>query len=90
MMTVNAATGQRVASEVETAHHFDPALKQDIARALGDATALELKLNADGNDEDAERLHEARHALESAHEQGDETEARQAVEAIEDLIYELE
>ncbi|MBA3440111.1 MAG: Hsp70 family protein [Pyrinomonadaceae bacterium] len=90
MMTVNAATGKRAASEVETKHHFDPALEQDVARSLKEATTLELELEADGNREDAERLRGARHALEEAHEQGGEKQVREAVEAIEDLIYDLE
>ncbi|MDQ3258211.1 MAG: Hsp70 family protein [Acidobacteriota bacterium] len=89
MMTVNAATGKQAASYVETQHHFDLALEQEIARTLEEATALELKLKTDGNDEDAERLREARHTLEESHQQGDENQARQAVEAIEDLIYDL-
>lgn len=90
MMTVNAATGKRAASYVEPQHHFDPALEQEIARALDETTTLELKLETDGNSEDAERLREARHTLEEAHGQGDEKQARDAVEAIEDLIYDLE
>ncbi len=89
MMTVNAATGKRAASYVETQHHFDLALEQEIARTLEEATTLELKLKTDDNSEDAELLREARHTLEEAHQQGDENQARQAVAAIEDLIYDL-
>jgi molecular chaperone DnaK len=89
-MTVSAAGGQRVASEPEMERHFEPALEREIARALNDGARVELRLDSDGQTEAATRLRQARHTLEAAHAQGDETRAREALDALDELIYDLE
>ena len=90
VMTVNTTAAKRAASEPEQKKHFEPALERDIARALEDAARIELRLEADGKSKEAARLRKARHALEEAHEQGQEKRVRKALDALEDLLYEME
>jgi hypothetical protein len=70
--------------------HFEPALEREIARALNDGARVELRLESDGQAVEATRLRQARHTLEAAHAQGDETRAREALDALDELIYDLE
>jgi molecular chaperone DnaK len=89
-MTVSASGSRRAASEPETASHFEPALEREIARALNDAARVELRLEVERQTKGATQLREARHALEAAHAQGDEARAREALDALDELIYDLE
>ncbi len=89
VITVNTAAAKRVASKPEQKKHFEPPLERDIARALEDAARLELQLEADGKNKGATRLRKARHALEEAHERGTEKPVRKALDALEDLLYEM-
>ena len=89
VITVNTAAAKRMASKPEQKKHFEPSLERDIARALEDAARLELQLEADGKNKDATRLRKARHALEEAHERGNEKPVRKALDALEDLLYEM-
>ncbi|MDQ3684835.1 MAG: Hsp70 family protein [Acidobacteriota bacterium] len=90
VITVNTTAAQRAASEPEQQKHFAPALERDIARALEEAAKIELQQEADGNNTEAARLREARHALEAAHAEGHEKRARKALDALEELLYEME
>ncbi len=90
MLTVSTTAGKRASSEPERKAHFEPALERDIMRALEDATRLELQLAAEGRREETARLREARHALEKAREQGVEKWARKALDAMGDVLYDLE
>jgi len=87
--TVSTTAIKRAASEPERRQHFHPALERDIARALDEATRLELKLDASGKAKDAEKLRKARHALEEAHNQADIKQVRKTLDALDDLLYDL-
>ena len=88
-MTVATAGGKRAASEPEAKSHFEPSLERDLARGLDDAARLELQLESEGRTKDAAKLRKARHTLESAREQGDEAKLRRALDALDELIYDL-
>jgi molecular chaperone DnaK len=90
VLTVNTAAGKRAASEPETRVHFEPALEREIARALDEAARLELRLESEGQTTEGARLRQARHALEAAHEQGDEQQVQTALDTLDDLVYDLE
>jgi molecular chaperone DnaK len=90
MITVSSRTAKRATSEPERKRHFDPALERDVAKALEDAARMGLHLEADGEKKKAQKLHKARHALEQAYGQGTEKNVRKQLEALEDVIYELE
>jgi len=81
-MTVSTSGGQRLASEPETKRHFEPALEREIRQALDDAARLELQLDSDGRAQEAAQLRKARHALEEAHQQGDEKQVRRALDTL--------
>ena len=89
-MTVATAGGKRAASEPEAKSHFEPSLERDLARGLDDAARLELQLESEGRTKDAAKLRKARHTVEGAREQGDETKLRRALDALDELIYDLE
>jgi hypothetical protein len=90
VMTVSTTATKRAASEPEQKRHFAPSLESDVSQNLDDAARLEIRLESDGRTQDAERVRKARSALERAHDEGDEKRARQVLEEIEDLIYDLE
>ena len=90
VMTVSTTATKRAASEPEQKRHFAPSLESDVSQNLDDAARLEIRLESDGRTQDAERVRKVRSALERAHDEGDEKRARQLLEEIEDLIYDLE
>ena len=89
-LTVNAMTAKRSSAEPEIRHRFDPKTERDVKRALESATGLELRLKADGKNKDAERLSQARHALEAAFKGDDEKQVMNALNELDDVLYDLE
>ncbi len=89
-LTVSAATAKRSSAEPEIRHRFDPKTERDVKRALDSATAMELRLKADGKTKDAERLNQARHALEAAFKGDDEKQVMNALNGLDDVLYDLE
>jgi molecular chaperone DnaK len=90
VMSVNALTGKRAASEPEAKKHFDPAVERDVKRALDAAATLGLKLEVEGRAEDAKRLRLARRALEDAHEGDNEKRLMDKLNDLDDVLYDLE
>ena len=57
--------------------------------AKGDLTQS-MRLEADGQTKETAKLRKARRAVEAAHEQGDEKRLRKALDALDDVVYDLE
>lgn len=89
-LTVNAVTAKRSSAEPEIRRRFDPKTERDVKRALDSATAVELRLKADGKTKDAERLNKARHALEEAFQGDNEKRVMNALNELDDVLYDLE
>jgi molecular chaperone DnaK len=89
-ITVSATTAKRSSAEPEIRHRFDPKIERDVKRALQSGADLELRLNAAGKTKDAERLNKARHALEAAFNGDDEKRVMDALNELDDVLYDLE
>jgi molecular chaperone DnaK len=90
MLTVSTTAGKRDASQPEARKHFDPKLERDVKRSLDAAARMELELEAAARKADAEKLHKARRALEEAHEGENEKRVMDKLNALDDLLYDLE
>ncbi len=89
-ISLNSNASQRAASEPEVKKHFNPKIERDVANSLAAAARLELKLDSDGRAKDLNKLRAARHKLEQAHQGLDEGKLMEALNDLDDLLYELE
>jgi molecular chaperone DnaK len=90
VMNVNTQAAKRDASEPETKTHLDPKLERDVAASLAAAAQLELQLEADGRAKETKQMHAARQKLEQAHQRGDQKPVIEALNDLDDLLYELQ
>jgi molecular chaperone DnaK len=90
MLSVSTATTKRKTSDPEVRKRFDSKLERDIKRALDSSATLALSLDADGEKKDAERLRQARLALEEALEAESEKRVMDKLNDLDEILYELE
>jgi molecular chaperone DnaK len=90
MLSVSTATAKRKTSEPEVRKRFDAKLERDVKRALDSSAALALLLDANGEKKDAERLRQARLALEEALEAESEKHLMDKLNDLDEILYELE
>ncbi|MEP7341991.1 MAG: Hsp70 family protein [Acidobacteriota bacterium] len=90
VMNVNTQAAKRAASEPETKTHLDPKLERDVAASLAAAAQMELQLEADGRAKEAKQMHAARQKLEQSHQRGDQKPVIEALNDLDDLLYELQ
>ncbi|MDX2029183.1 MAG: Hsp70 family protein [Blastocatellia bacterium] len=89
-MTVNTTASKRLASAPETRARFDEKVERDARRSLDASSPLLLALEAAERTREAKRLRKARLALEEALEGDSEPRVMEALNALDDLLYELE
>ena len=95
MMTISSTAAKRDVSEPEgrtlelPAARFDETLERDIQRALASAAQLAQQLADQGKKKEAKKLQKAQQALAAASDTASEPDVRKAIDALEDVIYDL-